>query len=86
VPRLLVDPAGKVRRMMALSRRCCADVFRPQEEMDDETWDRVLAINTKGVFLCTQIVVRRMLRDKTPGVVINVASEAGVQGSSGQAR
>jgi len=64
----------------------CSDVLRPQEEMDDETWDRVLAINTKGVFLCTQIVVRRMLRDKTPGVIINVASEAGVQGSSGQAR
>jgi len=46
----------------------------------------VLAINTKGVFLCTQAVVRRMLRDKKAGVVINVASEAGMQGSSGQAR
>jgi sorbitol-6-phosphate 2-dehydrogenase len=57
-----------------------------QEELDDDTWDRVLAINTKGVYLCTQIVVRRMLRDKTPGTVINVISEAGMQGSSGQAR
>jgi hypothetical protein len=27
-----------------------------------------------------------MLRDKKAGVVINVASEAGMQGSSGQAR
>lgn len=57
-----------------------------QEELDEATWDRVLAINTKGVFLCTQAVVRRMLRDKKAGVVINVASEAGMQGSSGQAR
>ena len=46
----------------------------------------MLAINTKGVFLCTQAVVRRMLRDKKAGVVINVASEAGMQGSSGLAR
>jgi len=45
----------------------------------------MLAVNTKGVFLCTQAVVRRMLRDSAPGVIVNVASEAGQQGSSGQA-
>ena len=61
-------------------------MFRLQEELDEATWDRMFAINTKGVFLCTQAVVRRMLRDKKAGVVINVASEAGMQGSSGQAR
>lgn len=45
----------------------------------------MLAVNTKGVFLCTQAVVRRMLRDSAPGVIVNVASEVGQQGSSGQA-
>ena len=89
MPRLLVDPTGKARLRVAL--RCAAVVLTPlstrsQEELDEETWDRVLAINTKGVYLCTQAVVRRMLRDKKAGVVINVASEAGMQGSSGQAR
>lgn len=47
-------------------------------------WDRVQAVNGKGVFLCTQAVVRRMLKAGTKGVIVNVASEAGMAGSSGQ--
>ena len=83
-------PAGRPRRRGAslagpACRRAVLTVTSAaQEELDDETWDRVLAINTKGVFLCSQIVVRRMLRDKTAGAVINIASEAGQQGSVGQ--
>jgi len=56
-----------------------------KHEVSDSVLDRVLAVNVKGVFRVTQAVVRHMLEcGTTGGVVINIASEAGSQGSAGQ--
>lgn len=55
-----------------------------QEEMTEEIWDRVTGVNEKGLFLCTQTVVREMIRLKTKGVIVNMASESGLEGSEGQ--
>jgi len=43
------------------------------EAMPEETWDRVLAVNLKGVFLCAQAEGRIMLRQGY-GKIINTAS------------
>jgi meso-butanediol dehydrogenase/(S,S)-butanediol dehydrogenase/diacetyl reductase len=43
------------------------------EEMTEEEWDRILAVNTKGVFLCCQAAARIMIRQRT-GRLINTAS------------
>lgn len=45
-------------------------------ELTVEEWDRVVGINLRGVFLCTRMVVPRML-DRGRGKVINVASQLG---------
>jgi 3-oxoacyl-[acyl-carrier protein] reductase len=42
-------------------------------------WDRVMAINLKGVFLCSQAVVPVMRRQQV-GKIINIASSAGQMG------
>lgn len=49
------------------------------EEVTEEAWDRVMAVNVKGVFFCTQTVGRIMIRQKK-GKVINVSSQAGSVG------
>jgi len=41
----------------------------------DETWDRVLAVNLKGHFLCARRAIPELL--KTRGNIINIASVAG---------
>ncbi len=51
----------------------------PVEEMPEEEWDRVLRINLKGTFLCSQAVARHMVQRKE-GRIINVASGRGVAG------
>jgi len=51
----------------------------PVEEMPEEEWDRVLRINLKGVFLCSQAVARHMAQRKD-GRIINIASGRGVAG------
>lgn len=43
-------------------------------EMTDEQWDRVLAVNLTGVFLCGQIAARAMVAAGRPGKIINIAS------------
>jgi len=45
------------------------------EEIAEEDWDRVLAINLKSVFLCMQAVIPEM-KQRRQGVIINVSSVA----------
>ncbi len=44
-----------------------------------ESFDRTMAVNLRGVFLCGQAAARRMI-DKGGGAIVNVASMAGKQG------
>ena len=46
-------------------------------------WDRILAVNLTGAYLCTRYAVPAMLKNDG-GVVVNVASEAGLVGIKGQ--
>jgi len=49
----------------------------------EEEWDGVMAVNLKGMYLCCHYVIPVMLKGNG-GVVINVASEAGLVGIAGQ--
>src|SRR5437867_2663570 len=53
------------------------------EAMEEETWDRIFAINVKGSFFCSRAVAPLMKRQGN-GRIINIASVAGLtgQGSS----
>jgi len=55
-----------------------------KEELTEEIWDKVVLINQKGVFLCAQAVARVMIKSGSGGVIINMASESGMEGSEGQ--
>jgi sorbitol-6-phosphate 2-dehydrogenase len=54
-----------------------------KHEVNDAILDAILAVNVKGVFHMTQAVARPMLH-RGSGVIVNIASEAGQQGSLGQ--
>ena len=43
-------------------------------ELTDEAWNRMLAVNLTGPFLCTQAVAREMARMGSGGKIINIAS------------
>jgi len=47
---------------------------RPSEQLSAEDFDRVLAVNLRGAFLCARESIRRFLERSAPGVVINVSS------------
>lgn len=51
----------------------------PVTEITPESWDRVMAVNLKGVFLCSKAVFPVMMARRC-GKIINMASVAGKQG------
>jgi len=53
----------------------------PIVEMEEQTWDRVMTVNTKGVFLCAQAVLPIMMRQRS-GKIVNMSSQAGLEGSA----
>ena len=54
-----------------------------QYELDEAVWDKVMNVNVKGLFLMTQAAARVMVSQGS-GVIINVSSECGLEGSEGQ--
>ncbi|HEY4620295.1 MAG TPA: SDR family NAD(P)-dependent oxidoreductase [Gaiellaceae bacterium] len=69
-PDVLVNAAGWDRIMRFL-------------ETDEAFWDRVIAINFRGVLATCHAVLPHMV-ERGSGAVVNVASEAGRAGSSGE--
>lgn len=51
----------------------------PIDQLDDEGWDRVIAINLRGVFLCTKYATPGLLA--TRGAIVNLASTFGMVGA-----
>ncbi len=50
---------------------------QPMDEVSEEEFDRVMAVNTKSVFLSAKTIVP-MMKEAEAGVILNVASTAGV--------
>ena len=54
----------------------------PTAEYDDDVWDRVLAINLKGVWLCMKHELPQMLRQGA-GAIVNTSSMLGLAARPG---
>jgi len=66
VPSILVNNAGVISAA-------------PFTELAESEWDRILAVNLKGQYLCARAVLPAMLRQGW-GRIINIASDAGKTG------
>ena len=49
----------------------------PTAELSEEAWDKAMAVDAKGVFLCSQAAIRKMI-PRGQGRLVNVASIAGL--------
>lgn len=56
---------------------------KPQYELSEKDFNLMIGVNVKGVFLTSQAVVRQFLKNGS-GVIVNISSEAGMEGSNGQ--
>ncbi|HXR24046.1 MAG TPA: SDR family NAD(P)-dependent oxidoreductase, partial [Candidatus Binataceae bacterium] len=49
----------------------------------EEGFDRIMAINLRGVWLCMKYEILQMLKQEKGGAIVNTASAAGLVGSHG---
>ena len=58
---------------------------KPLAETEEDVWDRVMAVNLKGAFLCARAAVRQMLRQpvvaEARGRIVNISSQHGMVAS-----
>jgi 3-oxoacyl-[acyl-carrier protein] reductase len=60
-------------RLNALVNNAGVQVFEPLLQAEESDWDRVIATNLKGCFLCTQRAGRHM-RERRSGAIVNIGS------------
>jgi meso-butanediol dehydrogenase/(S,S)-butanediol dehydrogenase/diacetyl reductase len=89
-----VTRSAEVERMVAQARRTLGRLdllvnnagvvhFAPVVDFDEGTWDRLFAVNVKGIFLCCKAAIPALLESK--GAIVNIASVAGKRGYPGGA-
>jgi 3-oxoacyl-[acyl-carrier protein] reductase len=76
---VLINNAGIVRDAQLVKWQDDALV----SAMSDETFDAVMSVNLRGVFLCTRSVVPHMIA-RGGGVILNASSVVGLYGNFGQ--
>jgi 3-oxoacyl-[acyl-carrier protein] reductase len=76
---VLVNNAGIIRDGLLVKYKDGA----PAGFMSDELFDAVIAVNLKGVFVCTRAASGRMI-ERGGGVILNASSVVGVYGNFGQ--
>jgi 3-oxoacyl-[acyl-carrier protein] reductase len=60
-------------KLDALVNNAATQFWKPLLEVQDAEWDRVLATNLRGCFLCTQRAARHM-KDLRSGAIVNIGS------------
>ena len=74
-----VDQFGRVDVMV---NNAGVGLFKPVSEMSVEEFDRIIAVNLRGVFLCTRHILPRMY-EQGGGTIVTISSLAGRHGFAG---
>jgi NAD(P)-dependent dehydrogenase (short-subunit alcohol dehydrogenase family) len=70
---------------MAFNNAGIEGVWSPIVRQSEEDWDRTIAVNLKGVWLCLKYEIRQMLKQGGAGAIVNMSSTTGLVGAVGTA-
>ncbi|XP_008838433.2 estradiol 17-beta-dehydrogenase 8 [Nannospalax galili] len=91
-----VSQAPAARRLLEQVQACfsrppsvvvsCAGITRDEFllHMSEKDWDKVVAVNLKGIYLVTQAAAQALVSSGCPGSIINISSIVGKVGNIGQ--
>ena len=72
-----VDEFG---RLDVLVNNAARVIDGPALEMTEDAWDRVVNVNLRGPFLCSQQAARQMLTQDDGGTILNIGASTGIRG------
>jgi glucose 1-dehydrogenase len=74
VTRMVGEAAARLGGLDVIVNNAGIQISRPTEELSSAHFDKVLAVNLRGSFLCARDAIKRFLENETGGSVINVSS------------
>jgi glucose 1-dehydrogenase len=74
VVRMVGEAAGELGGLDVLINNAGIQISKPSDELTGHEFDKVLAVNLRGSFLCAREAIKGFLRDEKPGVIVNVSS------------
>ncbi|HEX2037838.1 MAG TPA: 3-oxoacyl-ACP reductase family protein [Chloroflexota bacterium] len=82
VARLFREALAQLGKVDILVNNAGITTAPPLLEISVEDWDRVMAVNVRGPFLCTRAVLPHMMERQT-GSIVTISSGAGLHGGFG---
>ena len=67
-------------RLDVLVNNAAVVIDGPALDMTEDAWDRVMNVNLKGAFLCSQHAARQMIQQDSGGVILNIGASTGIRG------
>ncbi|HEX5588449.1 MAG TPA: SDR family oxidoreductase, partial [Acidimicrobiia bacterium] len=61
------------------------DIVKPFVDSTEEEWDKIIGVNLRGPIHTCHVVIPRMIERERGGAIVNLASDAGRVGSTGEA-
>jgi len=77
IEKLVERAASDLGRVDIMVNNAGVELVKPLLETTEEDWDRIFAVNLKGVLFGIQLAAEQMIRQGDGGRIINMASAAG---------
>ncbi len=74
VVRMVGEAAEALGGLDILVNNAGIQISRPSEELSSADFDRVLAVNLRGAFMCAREAIRQFLVDDRGGSIVNISS------------
>jgi glucose 1-dehydrogenase len=74
VVRMFRDAIGGLGGVDVLVNNAGIQISRPSEELSSDDFDKVLAVNLRGSFLCAREAIKHFLAEEKAGSIVNVSS------------
>lgn len=77
---LIGEAIGVAGRLDVLVNNAATVIDKPALDLSESDWDRVLDVNLKGAFACSQHAARQMLTQDDGGSIISIGASTGLRG------
>jgi glucose 1-dehydrogenase len=74
VVRMVREAAEQVGGLDVLVNNAGIQISRPSHELSSSDFDKVIAVNLRGSFMCAREAIKHFIEDETAGSIVNVSS------------
>jgi glucose 1-dehydrogenase len=74
VARMVGETIDELGGIDVLVNNAGIQISRPSDELSSSDFDKVLAVNLRGAFLCAREALKHLVSERKPGAIVNISS------------